>query len=110
MNNTNRKLIDNYFDIVGDKFLDNPEWKQLSAKIIEKYGERCVCCGAFPTPNKKVIIEVDHIKPRKTHPELAWDVNNLQVLCSDCNSGKGDWLVEDFKSGFYKNETIVWED
>ena len=36
------------------------------------------------------MLEVDHIKPRSTHPELALDFDNLQVLCHDCNQGKGN--------------------
>ena len=37
-----------------------------------------------------VPIHVDHIKPRSTHPELALDPNNLQVMCDDCNLGKSN--------------------
>lgn len=31
---------------------------------------------------------VDHIKPRKEFPELAWDGDNLQGLCLSCHSRK----------------------
>lgn len=44
-------------------------------------------------------MHVDHIKPRSKYPHLAYDVNNLQVLCQDCNFGKSnhdetDWRRE----------------
>jgi len=38
---------------------------------------------------------VDHVKPR-ANPELELDIDNLQILCRDCNLVKGvknsiDW-------------------
>lgn len=35
-----------------------------------------------------VQMHVDHIKPRAKFPELALVLDNLQVLCRDCNLGK----------------------
>lgn len=29
--------------------------------------------------------EVDHIKPRSTHPELKYDPTNGRIVCHDCN-------------------------
>ncbi len=49
----------------------------------------CQCCGAKASDG--VQIHVDHIKPRSRYPELELCLDNLQVLCSDCNIGKGDW-------------------
>jgi 5-methylcytosine-specific restriction endonuclease McrA len=37
------------------------------------------------------------IKPRKTHPHLALSVSNCQILCSDCNKGKGNWDDTDWR-------------
>ncbi len=33
-----------------------------------------------------LMAEVHHIKSRKTHPELALDLENLRSLCSSCHS------------------------
>ena len=44
-------------------------------------------------------IHVDHIKPRKLFPHLALDVNNLQILCHECNHGKGNWDQTDWRDG-----------
>jgi 5-methylcytosine-specific restriction endonuclease McrA len=39
---------------------------------------------------------IDHIQPIKHHPTLAIDLNNLQILCAECNSRKGSQrLTED---------------
>jgi 5-methylcytosine-specific restriction endonuclease McrA len=45
-------------------------------------------CGTAPTPGKP--LHVDHIKPRSKYPELEYEISNLQILCDDCNLGKGN--------------------
>jgi 5-methylcytosine-specific restriction endonuclease McrA len=65
-------------------------------EALKKYGPRCQCCGA--TPATGAVMNVDHIKPRKKWPSLALDVNNLQILCHECNHGKGNWDDTDWRS------------
>lgn len=72
----------------SDGFLRSAEWKFTRYEALLKYKAKCACCGATAKDGAK--LNVDHIKPRKTHPELALDINNLQVLCGDCNRGKGN--------------------
>lgn len=67
-------------------FYSSRAWKILRYQAFEKYGNRCQCCGGRPSDG--LTMHVDHVKPRSTHPELALDINNLQVLCEDCNVGK----------------------
>ena len=43
------------------------------------------------------VMNVDHIKPRKLFPHLALSLDNLQVLCHDCNHGKGNWDMTDWR-------------
>jgi hypothetical protein len=69
-------------------FLASFEWKRLRVKAFEKYGRACLCCGA--TPATGAVLNVDHVKSRRRRPDLALDLNNLQVLCGDCNHGKGN--------------------
>ncbi len=88
----NPSKSNDYYNSV--EFLQSYEWRRLRMEVIKKYGARCQCCGA--TPNDGITINVDHIKSRRLHPELALDINNLQVLCNPCNHGKGfkdetDW-------------------
>ena len=68
-----------------DRFYSTPQWRRLRYDAIKKYGARCQCCKRDNIP-----LNVDHIKPRKRFPKLAMDINNLQVLCADCNAGKGN--------------------
>ena len=86
------KLIDNAEKPVRNKchtmksFYSSRAWKVLRYQAFEKYGNRCQCCGARPSDD--VALHVDHVKPRSKHPELALDLNNLQILCEWCNIGK----------------------
>ena len=83
-------------DVASDAFLSTFEWRKVRMEALKKYGPRCQCCGA--TPATGAVMNVDHIKPRKKWPSLALDVNNLQILCHDCNHGKGNWDDTDWRS------------
>ena len=82
-------------DVTTTEFLSTYEWRKTRMVALKKYGARCQCCGA--TPATGTVIHVDHIKPRKLFPHLALDVDNLQVLCHECNHGKGNWDQTDWR-------------
>jgi len=86
----------------SDAFLMTYEWRKVRMEALKKYGARCQCCGA--TPAHGAVMNVDHIKPRKLFPHLALDLNNLQVLCHDCNHGKGNWDMTDWRE---RNESPI---
>jgi len=73
-------------------FYQTKEWRQLRFKALLKYGRACMCCRATDA-----IMHVDHIKPRSKFPELELCLDNLQILCEDCNMGKGGWSDADFR-------------
>lgn len=78
----------------GD-FYSTEEWRRLRYRVLRKSDGRCTLCGRSK-PEHGVTLHVDHIKPRVHWPELAMVETNLQVLCADCNLGKGatdqrDW-------------------
>jgi hypothetical protein len=79
-----------------DSFLQTFEWRRVRMVALKKYGARCQCCGASPSTG--AVMNVDHIKPRKLFPELALDVSNLQILCGECNHGKGNWDMTDWRT------------
>lgn len=57
------------------------------------YGKNfCVICRREEGP-----FEPDHIKPRSTHPELALDPDNGQVLCRRHNRAKSNRYEEDWR-------------
>jgi len=77
------------------EFYRTKKWRELRYKVLVKYGRRCACCGT--TPDSGAVMHVDHIKPRSKYPKLELDINNLQVLCEDCNIGKLNYSSEDFR-------------
>jgi 5-methylcytosine-specific restriction endonuclease McrA len=78
-----------------DPFYKSGAWIALRYKVLLRDGRKCASCGI--TPNEGAIMNVDHIKPRRKYPHLSLEPDNLQVLCSDCNAGKGNWSETDFR-------------
>lgn len=81
----------------SDAFYASWEWKRVRYEAIKLHGRRCQCCGWEPGQSAGHLV-VDHIKPRRRYPELELDLSNLQVLCNDCNMGKGAAYEDDFRT------------
>lgn len=79
-----------------DLFFSSREWRELRYKAFKLHGAACQCCGATAKSSGNAL-HCDHVKPRHTHPELEWDLGNLQILCQDCNLGKGAWDQTDWR-------------
>ena len=71
-------------------FYSSQAWRELRYQVLDRDNHRCACCGASPAHDPNIVLHVDHIKPRSKYPELAWDINNLQILCAACNLGKSN--------------------
>lgn len=80
-------------DANSREFLQSKAWKRLRLQALNKHGRQCQCCGASPATG--AVLNVDHILPRRLFPQLALQLDNLQVLCADCNEGKGNWDMTD---------------
>ena len=76
-------------------FYKSTAWRQLRYLALKNASASCQCCGAGSTPGAP--LHVDHIKPRSRYPELELNLDNLQVLCQDCNIGKGAWDDTDWR-------------
>lgn len=77
---------------VPKDFYVSDEWYRLRYKAIANNGRNCQACGGAGE------IHVDHIKPISKYPHLAYDINNLQVLCRLCNKGKSNVDETDWRS------------
>lgn len=55
---------------------------KLRYQVLTRYNSTCRICGR--TPQDGIRIEIDHIDNDATHNTL----DNLQVLCRQCNHGK----------------------
>ncbi|MGO4833921.1 HNH endonuclease [Rhizobiaceae sp. 2RAB30] len=62
--------------------LHSARWKAVRLLAKRRDGFQCVSCGASGD------LEVDHIKPVRHAPELAYELSNLQCLCKPCHSRK----------------------
>ena len=82
--------------IASPAFLKTPEWKRARYDAIRLHGARCQACGRTPQRHG-IVINVDHVIPRKVRPGLCLSVANLQILCSDENIGKGNRYVDDWR-------------
>ena len=82
-------------DVASRVFLDSKSWKRLRYQALKLHGNKCQCCGA--SPDTGAVLNVDHILPRRLFPNHALQLSNLQVLCSECNEGKGNWDMTSFK-------------
>jgi len=77
-----------------ENFYDSKEWRRVRYQALKLHGRQCLCCGQ-KAPN--VELHVDHIKPRSKYPELELDIDNLQILCKDCNLGKSNTDCIDYR-------------
>jgi 5-methylcytosine-specific restriction protein A len=66
----------------GHAVYRDKRWPALRLACKRRDGFRCVKCGAGGP------LDPDHIKPIRTHPELAFELSNLQSLCVPCHSRK----------------------
>lgn len=55
-------------------------WPALRLEALRRDGWKCTKCGS------KVRLEVHHVQPVRTHPELAFALANLAVLCAQCHT------------------------
>lgn len=59
-------------------------------QVLERDGFKCLDCGASPADG--ALLEVDHTVPISKGGSNA--LSNLRTLCSDCNRGKSDRIVD----------------
>lgn len=76
-------------------FYDSDEWRRLRYRVLKANNGCCQCCGVSAANGAQ--LHVDHVKPRSKFPELELEFTNLQVLCRDCNLGKGAWDQTDWR-------------
>lgn len=84
----------------ADQFYRSYRWRRLRIDVLEENREvfgalTCECCGSADATQ----YHVDHIYPRASHPELALEPDNLQVLCDACNVGKGIHYTTNWRGG-----------
>ena len=74
----------------SDSFYGQSKWRKLSAVFRQRHPLCCMCEAAGRVEPSRM---VDHIKPRKTHPELSYEWSNLRALCWSCHNRYGEKVV-----------------
>lgn len=89
------------------KFYQSKPWRKIRMVAIKRANYECEHCrkkGKLTTANtinkygRKTKMDVNHIKPVKTHPHLALELDNLEYLCVNCHN------IADGKDKYIKNE------
>lgn len=86
------------------EFYLSQQWRFLRYEVFLRDGRICVLCGA--TPEDGTRLHVDHVIPLRQDWGLRLKIDNLQVLCEECNQGKGskdstDWRPRRAKPSQY---------
>ena len=79
-----------------EDFYKSRAWRELRFIALRNSEGRCNLCGGRASDG--LTLHVDHIKPRSKFPGLALDLDNLQVLCEDCNFGKSNYDDTDYRN------------
>lgn len=85
-----------------EAFYKSWDWRTARMEVLKRHARRCMCCGSTPddltVDGKPVRLVVDHIKPISRYWHLRLVQSNLQILCDECNMGKGAWDETDHRS------------
>lgn len=76
-------------------FYDSWEWKRCRYAVMQDKRFACMSCGADRDDGAKIV--ADHIKPLRWYWNRRLDQENIQILCADCNMGKGSRSQADFR-------------
>ena len=69
-----------------EKIIHSRRWQAVRLLALRRDGYLCVKCRAEGFIERAR--DVDHVKPRDTHPELAFDPDNLMSLCRAHHNAK----------------------
>nr|WP_241865487.1 HNH endonuclease signature motif containing protein [Paracoccus salsus] len=63
--------------------LKTKRWQVLRQIVLERDGWACVACG-----QTRGRLEIDHVQPVRTRPDLAFDLANCATRCPSCHTKK----------------------
>ena len=89
----NKPASDRVVDKATMRFYKSKAWRQTREAVLKRDNYECQACkrqGKVSTINKDKhkSLDVDHIKELDSHPELAYDMDNLETLCISCHNKK----------------------
>ncbi len=75
----------------NQKLRNSPEYKIWRVTCMERDHFKCTDCEA------KGYLQVHHIKPISTHPELIWVIDNCKTVCVPCHERIHGRFIGKFK-------------
>jgi hypothetical protein len=75
--------VDKEFDKKLSTFYQSVKWRGARDYVFAHNPNECAYCG---TVDK---LQIDHIRPLRHNWDLRLVIDNLQILCEDCNYKKG---------------------
>jgi 5-methylcytosine-specific restriction endonuclease McrA len=78
-----------YADPRYEAFRDSDAGKAWKQRKLVECNHRCPICTRLINDRNS---NIDHKHPRRYYPWLAWDIDNLWVICRTCNEDKADLL------------------
>ena len=69
------------------RFYSSTRWVRF-ARWFRMQPENVLCVACKARGIIEPATQVDHIKSRKTYPELSWEPENCQGLCGRCHAAK----------------------
>ncbi|MDY4655952.1 MAG: HNH endonuclease [Eubacteriales bacterium] len=94
-NSDAEELFKEYSDPDGLQFVHKTK-RDINLRIrfivLKRDNFKCCVCGASPAKDPSVELHVDHIIPWSKGGETV--LENLQTLCSKCNLGKSDLILD----------------
>lgn len=74
------------------KFRRRAPTVKMRLDVLERDRFRCKYCGRSPATHPNIWLEIDHDKPYSKNGETEF--SNLQTLCNECNSAKGNRRIK----------------
>lgn len=71
------------------RFIGSNAWRTLRYEILKESDRTCCVCGRSRREHN-IALQIDHIEPVSINWARRLDKDNLQILCDDCNIGKGN--------------------
>ena len=89
----NQPASDRIVDKATMRFYKSKQWRDVREQVLKRDNYECQACkrqGKVTTidKSKHKSLDVDHILELESHPELAYDMDNLETLCVSCHNKK----------------------
>ena len=92
--------VDKQFDKTLATFYQSVEWREARGYVFAHNPNECAYCGAVEK------LQIDHVRPLRHNWDLRLSIDNLQILCEECNYAKGS--NSDYQYHVYQLERRKW--